>query len=252
MYDSINLAILHLENNMNKISVLIRTLIVLAPLIQADALATPVDFNLNDGGFTSASPTGPFDGPWTYGASAGVGGTGGWFTNGQAPENLQPNTTTLTSPLHVVFSAGPVTLSFDHAFNFEFDGTRWDGGAVFTSINGGAFTEVASGDFTANGYNGTVSAISLSQLKGAPAFTQASSGFITSSANLGIFSVGDTIQVRFFAAADSNTSPDGADWVVDNVNINEINAVPEPVTFALLSIGLAGMAISRRRVLMAN
>jgi hypothetical protein len=224
---------------------------VVSLLAACSAQATNFDFNSNNGGFTSTSPTGAFDGPWVYGAASGVAGSGGWSSDGQNPENNHANTTELTSPPLVVAAAGNVLLSFAHRYSFEFDGTRWDGGAVFMSVNNGAFTQVPGASFTANGYNSTVDGGSNSQLAGQAAFTEASPGyangtFITSSASLGTFAAGNTIRLTFRAAYDTNTSAGVPDWVVDNINVS--NIVPEPSSLLLLVFaGPALFLLNRRR-----
>ena len=55
-----------------------------------------------------------------------------------------------------VGSPGTVVLQLDHRYSFEFDGTRWDGGQVRISVNGGAFAPVPSSAFSANGYTGQI------------------------------------------------------------------------------------------------
>ena len=207
------------------------------------------DFNSGNGGFASTLNTATFDGPWVYGA-VGVGGSGGWSTDGQSAEISHACTTDLTSPSLLVLSSGNVTLGFDHRYSFEFDGTRWDGGAVFVSLNGGAFTEVPGASFTANSYGGSVAANSASELAGQEAFTAASPGyagstFLTSTANLGTFAAGDSLQVRFRAAYDTNTSGGSPDWVVDNVVLS--NIIPEPLTLSLLAMGSVVVLRRRRR-----
>jgi hypothetical protein len=224
--------------------------LLLSSLVARSAQAVSFDFNSNNGGFTSTLDGSAFDGPWVYGAAAGGGGSGGWSTDGQGPEIGHPNTTDLTSPLLVVSSTGDVLFSFDHRYSFEFDPNPWDGGAVFVSLNNGSFSEVPGESFSANGYNGSVVANSTSLLAGQPAFTSASPGydagdFVTSIANLGSFSAGDSIQVRFRAAYDSNTSYGTPDWAIDNVALT--NIVPEPSTFALAAFAALGLLIAARR-----
>src|SRR6186997_1253672 len=79
----------------------IRTSFVATLLGLAAASVAPAasfSFNSSNEGFTSSFNTAPFDGPWTYAASGGAGGTGAWSTEGQAPEIQHPTTTDLTSP----------------------------------------------------------------------------------------------------------------------------------------------------------
>jgi hypothetical protein len=220
-------------------------------LITASPAAVTYDFNANDGGFTSTLNTAAFDGPWVYGATSGAGGSGGWSTEGQNAEDNHPNTTDLNSQILGVSAAGAVTLSFDHRWAFEADATNWDGGGVFIAINGGVFTPVLGASFTANGYNGTVGA-GNSQLTGQPAFVGTSAGhaagtLLTTTANLGTFAAGDTLQVRFRAAYDTNTSGGSPDWVVDNILVSNVNAIPEPCAVLLGGLGLLGL-LRRRRV----
>ena len=69
-----------------------------------------------------------------------------------------------------------VTLTFDHRYSFEFDGsTRWDGGQVQMSINGGAWQAVPANAFSANGYVGTITGTGV--LNGQPGFNDNSAGF---------------------------------------------------------------------------
>jgi hypothetical protein len=147
-----------------------------------------------------------------------------------------------------VLAAGDVQLSFDHRYRFE--SGSWDGGAVFMSHNGGAFTKVAGISFSSNGYNSAVLGNSASELAGQEAFVEASAGydagqFLTSVANLGSFAMGDSIQVRFTAAYDTNTSDASPDWAIDNVSLT--NAVPEPASILLVVSAAAAMAVAARR-----
>jgi MYXO-CTERM domain-containing protein len=208
------------------------------------------DFNANDGGFTSTLNTAAFDGPWVYGAASGAGGSGGWSTEGQSPENNHPNTTDLTSAVLGVDAEGVVSLSFDHRWSFEADDTNWDGGAVFLALNGGAFAQVLGANFTANGYNGSVGA-GNSQLTLQPAFVGTSAGhgagtFLTSTATLGPFAAGDTLQLRFRAAFDTNTTGGSPDWAVDNISLSNVAVVPEPSVALLGGLGLLGLLRRRR------
>lgn len=214
------------------------------------AQAQLFDFDSGDQGFTSTFNTAPFDGPWVRGGW-GVGGTGGWASDGQSASIGHPCTTDLTSPVININAAATVTLSFDQRYSFESAaGQHWDGGAVYISVNGGDFTQVAEGSFTSNGYNGTVEAWTQgSELGGLRAFTQTSDGyangnFISSVAELGAFAGGDTIQLRFRAAFDENTSGGSPDWLLDNVNV--VQTVPEPTSMAVLALGTLVLARRRR------
>jgi len=174
-------------------------------------------FNSGNGGFTVTTPT-SYAGPWTYNS-----GTGTWQENGQEPGNGQSqNTSHLDSQVLNVTVTGQVGLTFNHRYSFE--GGFWDGGKVYISVNGGAFTAVPGASFLANGYNGTVTSSSSSLLSGQPAFVENSPGFvfIDSVANLGTFSAGTTIRVRFTAANDENTA--GAslpNWEINSVSLTQ-------------------------------
>ncbi len=229
---------------------LFAALVLTASLRQAEAAAT-FNFNGGNSSFTVTSDA-VFNGPWVYGLSAGVSGSGGWSSDGQGPENNQAllNTTRLTSPAMTVEANGAVVVSFDHMFSFEAGGGNWDGGALFMSTNGGAMTYVGSAAFTSNGYNGTV-VPGNSALTNQEAFVQDSAGraagtFINSVANLGSFTLGDQIQVQFVAAYDTNTQGNFLPaWVIDNVTVTGV--IPEPAsTLSLLSAGML-LAMRRRR-----
>lgn len=222
-------------------------------LLAASGFASAATFSFNSGGegFAASFNTAPFDGPWLHGAASGVGGSGAWSAEGQAPEISHPTTTDLTSPVLVVSSAGSVVMSFDHRWSFEADTVNWDGGSTFISVNGGAFTHLPAGSYTANPYNGIINGGSASELLNLDSFVAKSAGydagtFLTSTATLGSFAAGDTFQVRFRAAGDTNTSGGSPDWVVDNIVISNSTVVPEPGSAALLLMGLTGLLRRKR------
>jgi hypothetical protein len=215
------------------------------------ASAATFSFNGDNGGFVSTFLSAPFDGPWVYGATAGAEG-GGWSTEGQGPEIGHPTTTALTSPSLSVTSTGIVELSFGQKYSFESDPTNWDGGSIFLSVNGGAFSILPAGSFTLQGYNGTIEPTSGSELAGQPGFVATSPGysrgiFGSCIATLGSFTAGNTLQVQFRAAGDTNTSGGSPDWAIDNVSITNTTVVPEPSSVAFLLLGAIGMVARRKR-----
>ncbi|MFT5527604.1 MAG: hypothetical protein ACI9HK_005586, partial [Pirellulaceae bacterium] len=166
---------------------------------------------------------GDISSPWQYGATMGGTGTGAYFTNGTS--NGQPfQHTRLTSPTLTVTENAMHTLSFDHRYSIE--GDRWDAGAVFLSLNDGPFTQLPNASFTANGYN-------QFDLRCDPAghvlchedgFGADSPNFpnnITSVANLGTLTAGDSVAVQFLMANDwaalGNFNPS---WALDRVQIS--------------------------------
>lgn len=192
-------------------------------------------FDSNGGGYTVETPA-AFAGAWSYDAARGT-----WHEDGQDADNGQPNTSKLNSPAYTVTESGSVTLSFTHRFSFEHDGTAWDGGAVYVSVNGGPFTPVPAISFTQNGYGGnTVAGGSSSALSGQPAFTSQSpgyaTGFITSIADLGHINAGDTVRIQFVAASDTNTRGQVPNWEIDSLHLDQ-GGLPTSVTF---SVGVTG------------
>lgn len=219
----------------------------LAFIPSAEAVVAAFDFNSGDGGFISTSPTGAFAGPFVYSATGGVSGSAAWSSLGQAAEDGHPNTTLLTSPLLYALSTG-IVLAFEHVFSFEDDGTKWDGGVIRLSINGGTFNVVPGASILNDGYNGSVAGNSSSELAGQPAFTGNQSVFATSTALLTGFTVGDVFRVQFMAAGDSNTVGNAPpQWTIDNVNVINAVVVPEPGMSGLLVGGLALTIGARRR-----
>ncbi len=177
------------------------------------------DFNSSGGGFTVDTPV-AFDGPWAYNAAAGS-----WQESGQDAEDGHPNTSMLNSPTLNVTASGTVVLSFTHRYSFEHDGTAWDGGQVRVSINGGPFVTVPGSAFTQNGYPGTVSSGSGSDLHGQEAFIATSPGYATSNivsrASLGSLPAGSTVRVQFIAASDTNTRGQVPNWEINDVTLTQ-------------------------------
>ena len=166
----------------------------------------------------------------------------GWTVNGNEGGNGSANNLSkLTSPT-LILDGGPVELSFAHRYSFEAD---WDAGAIFTSGNGGAFQQVPGGSFTSNGYTKS-GLLGEHVLNGGEGFNRDTPGFangdlITTTADLGTHSAGDTLQVQFFGAWDQFAT--GAlsppEWQVNSVQVNGV--IPEPTSLVLAVLGLLGL-----------
>lgn len=220
-----------------------RTLFVFAALAgaflvgNADALAQyNVDFNANDGGYTVEN-VGNIQNPWVW--AQGQGWRAGQNQGGDDNPN---NLSKLTSP-ELILGGGPVELSFNHRYSFEGD---WDAGAIFTSVNGGAFQQVPGGSFTSNGYTKT-GLLGEHQLNGGEGFSGDTAGFtngdlITTTADLGTHSAGDTLQIQFFGAWDqfATGSLSPPECHIDSAQVNGV--VPEPTSLVLAALGLLGLA----------
>ncbi len=170
------------------------------------------DFNTGDGGFTVTND-GPADGPWTYDA-----GRGAWKCDGSDG----PSASSLTSPPIAVSRDGSVTLELSHRYSFEFDGTRWDGGQVRASVNGGPFSAVTTDRFSENGYPGVVTGNNV--LTGQEAFSGASAGyaidsFVVSRARVANLLAGDSLQIQLLAAWDECCVGGVPGWEVSSLSV---------------------------------
>jgi hypothetical protein len=108
------------------------------------------DFVADDGGFVAANNGVEY--PWIYNTDPG-----NWSIDGTDTSDNTYTSATLTSPTVTVPTSGSVIVDFEHLFSFEAAQDYYlDGGAVYVSINGGAFTKVALEDFTSNGYTSEI------------------------------------------------------------------------------------------------
>jgi len=184
------------------------------------------DFSSSDGGFTVTN-SGPIEGPWTYNSPGGS-----WTADGSENQGT-PTSSALTSPTITVASTGPVTLSLDHRYSLEDPTYPWDGGQVLVSVNGGAFEPIPGSAFTANGYSTII--LGNNVLNGQEGFSGDSAGYstpamISSLADLGSFSAGDTIQVRFLGGWDEYARGSLPNWEIDNVTLGLVGLGRNEIT----------------------
>lgn len=194
------------------------------------ASAVTVDFSLGSGGFAEDVI---FNGGanWTYTNNR-------WELTGGNNSNIA-----LVSPVFTA-TGGAVNLQFTHARNFE---SSFDGGIVELSLNGGAFTKVADGAFTQNGYN--AGALVGGPLAGQTAFTGSTSSQV-SIAGLGTFVGGDNYQLRFRAGFDASVINTPPNWILTSLSVDntaDLASIPEPSTFGLGIAGLTGLGLAVRR-----
>jgi bacillolysin len=115
--------------------------------------------------------------------------------------------------------AGAVYLRFDHSYAFEDktkDGTRYDGGKLEYSTDGGSTWNDAGALFTDNGYNGTITKNTGNPLAGKSAFTAESNGYISSRVDLSSLA-GKQVRFRFRIGTDAAVDDYG--WFIDDISI---------------------------------
>lgn len=136
---------------------------------------------------------------------------------GPAQENLD------LPPLAVPAGPNPVQVEFTHRYSFEYDGTtRWDGGAVMVSVNGGPYTHIPATSFTQNSYIGTITGAGV--LNGFDGFNGDSAGYGSGSMITSVLTVpgvlaGDTITLQFLGSWDENTVASSPNWEINNVKV---------------------------------
>lgn len=133
----------------------------------------------------------------------------------------------LVTPKVMVEDDGAFSMSFKHYYEFEFDGTAWDGGSIQISIDGGDWMDVtAAGGKFDKGYNGLVTA-SNPFLGNQPAFIAypESFDFEDEAINFddGVLN-GKEVQFRFYIATDWSVPAWG--WQVDNVSFSGTDTAP--------------------------
>ncbi|MDD3354425.1 PEP-CTERM sorting domain-containing protein [Zoogloea sp.] len=108
------------------------------------------------------------------------------------------------------------------------------GNMVMTQVGGGTFSVQ---DLWLNGWQGQLTSVTIEGLL---------AGAVTDSVSL-TFSSPWTNAVLNFAAVDTLRINTNGGFLVDDIQVNGSNAIPEPTSAALLGLGLAGLGLARRR-----
>ncbi|MFT3707319.1 MAG: myxosortase-dependent M36 family metallopeptidase [Archangium sp.] len=155
-----------------------------------------------------------------------------WF----GPNPASPADTWLTSPPLSV-GTGPLTITFQHRWDFERSTTEYfDGAVIEVSTNNSTWVDVGSKippmpAMGSNGYNGTISTSqnqSANPIRGQRAFVGKSTGypaFVTTIVNLDTMYAGQSaLRFRFRIGADDAAAAKG--WEIDNIQVSGITNLP--------------------------
>jgi len=154
----------------------------------------------------------------------------------------------LTTPYYVVTTAGAVSMTFNHRYNFEKDTVNWDGGLVRLSANRGPYTTVPAASIAGDTYatDRTIGG-NCPPVRGQYAYNGQSAGFVTgsfvtSTASLGTFNAGDVFSVQFIGAWDEGTIIQPAPaWEITSVSFApsvENSSADGAVTFTAAASGV--------------
>jgi large repetitive protein len=136
----------------------------------------------------------------------------------------------LVSPPLQVSGTGIFTISFDHAYSFEFSpgapATYWDGGVVEITTDGGTTWEDISA-YDDPGYDGTITDTSGNPLAGRMAYGGTNPSYPATdpvTLNLGPGLGGQTVQIRFRIGTDAAAGAPG--WTIDDIAFSGIDNTP--------------------------
>ena len=197
-------------------------------------LKTLVRMNVDDEAAVSATDT--FDAEPSVWTPDGSGATTIWKQRRETPLDGQwigidfgaPSATALVSP-PLTAGTGEVTISFDHAYDFELtDGTLWDGGVVEVTTDGGE-TWVDIGAMASPAYTGVITNESGNPLADRMAYSGQNADFPAKehvTIPLGSSLRGKTFQVRFLIGTDQSVGATG--WQLDDLQITGLTGKPFP------------------------
>ena len=168
-----------------------------------------------------------------------------WVTSATTPDTA-PNDAFIDDPPtvsdkrldtpNIAINSAAAQVSFRNNYALEpvaGGANFYDGGVLEVSspnIAGGAFTDITDaavgGSFVTGGYNGTISTAFSNPIAGRMAWSQSSSGYINTVANLGANVNGQTIKLRFRMCSDSSVS--GTGWRVDTIVVSGGSCGPTP------------------------
>jgi MYXO-CTERM domain-containing protein len=137
-----------------------------------------------------------------------------------------PTDAQLVSPAVTASAGGSLVLGFQHRYDFEFDGTYWDGAVIEISDDGGDTWRDVS-ELGAVPYDGVITNESGNALGNRMAFGGQSDGYPAMqevSIDLGASLAGKTVQVRFRVGTDAAVGATG--WDIDDIELENIDEMP--------------------------
>jgi hypothetical protein len=133
----------------------------------------------------------------------------------------------LVSPILRVAATGPLVITLDQAYSFEFSGgIYWDGGVIEISSDGGATWQDVSA-FDDPGYDGVITDTSGNPLAGRNAFGGTNPSYPATdplTLRLGTGFDGQNIRIRFRIGTDAAVGAPG--WTIDNIAVSGITNTP--------------------------
>lgn len=213
-------------------------------LVVPGPLTSVASFLVNERSILASSATDDVESPISTWTAVGQGPDGSKWTRTAAsltshywhgPDLDAHSDLTLVSPVLNVSPSVPFSMTFRHAYTFEYGGGyNWDGGVIEVSPNGGPWVDISTLG-GAPGYNGTLIAGGDNPLNGRSAYANTSAGYpalASQTINLGTALAGQTMQVRFRCGSDINTGAAG--WDIDDIAFSGITNTP----FATVAAGL--------------
>jgi hypothetical protein len=139
----------------------------------------------------------------------------------------------LETPPVTVDGTAPFTMTFQHRYEFEFDGTAWDGGVIELSSDGGATWVDVSTLGVTPGYGATISNEYGNPLADRQGYTDKNPAYPATDAvtlDFGTQLASMTVKVRFRIGTDVSFGTPG--WDVDDVELTGIVGTPFPAQVA--------------------
>jgi uncharacterized repeat protein (TIGR01451 family) len=149
--------------------------------------------------------------------------------------------TDLLSPTFGVTTPSAV-LTFRNSYVTELNPTNasdgFDGGLLEISIGGGAFTDIlaAGGSFVTGGYNAILDATTGNPFGGRQAWSGTSGGFVLTTVNLPTSAAGQSVQLKWRLATDTENGAGATIWCIDSLAVKDGASCCSPATNADLAI----------------